>query len=39
MEGKEDAVLLDIYDDFNEVVKRKAETRKKEYIKQGWLKQ
>jgi hypothetical protein len=38
MEGKENAVLLDIYDDFNAEVKRKAEMRRKEYQKQGWLK-
>ena len=37
MEGKDNAVLLDIYDDFNIQVKRKAETRRKEYIKQGWM--
>lgn len=37
MEGKDNAVLLDIYDDFNDQVLRKAETRKKEYIKQGWM--
>jgi superfamily II DNA or RNA helicase len=38
MEGKENAVLLDIDDTFNESAKRKAEIRKKEYRKQGWLK-
>jgi hypothetical protein len=38
MEGKDNAVLLDIYDNFNDQVLRKAETRKKEYIKQGWMK-
>jgi hypothetical protein len=38
MEGKDNAVLLDIYDDFNDIVKRKAESRRKEYVKQGWLK-
>ena len=38
MAGKDNAVLLDIDDNFNEQVARKAKSRKQEYIKQGWLK-